>query len=595
MVEFHDEKKNANTSSADNNAATGNVSGFSVGTANEMNMAFEWSSVNSQAGKFVEVIKEAAKENQYLANFQVGTVDAVTGEFGSAAYVAGELRGIPLFGIVFFEKGLSLRLVVNNNQEDYYSIASLINKDVIATVAKTLKTTHSLSQDPRFISINTIPDLDLALTRERALSIMGQMMTSIFGRASGILGKLVITKNDKFIAQVGGIGEGAVLDVNGHAQRADFGIKLSHVPLQQNTTPTLMSGTNAQQYPNCAAAGYANLRYTGLVKNADGSIKDMRQISPELVISLMDSSTLTANAPFERQILMLAVAAKTAAMGGWMDFIKNSLDGKTRKISALAQNVNWGKDVSNTDWKAMDKSVEAAERFLREFCYETAGLVVEHRAGNGIGGLIGLIAEVAQNKQHALETLLALLDNMFPVVEGNKFSDGLRIAFGGPTVTLSASHIVSGVVPTVAGVYRGSNGMRSYSDMDLLRTTTALGDDRAEVLKYFRAQSYKHRNMQPKQQRIYLAQLANSLFSGNDPIPTGEGVQISINTTFAKFLYEAVDACGLLQLTGVNAMSVADSVPFYNNTGDLFVMSGVGGVSTNNAFDFAQQSGYFNM
>lgn len=593
MVEFYDENKNSNTSK-DSNAATGNVQGFSVGTAAEMNMAFEWSSVNSQAGKFVELIKEAAKENKYLANFQVGTVDAVTGEFGSAAYVAGELRGIPLFGIVFFEKGLSLRLVVNNNQEDYYSIASLINKDVISTVAKTLKTTHSLSQDPRFISINTIPDLDIGLSRERALSIMGQMMTSIFGRASGYLGKLVVTKNDKFIAQVGGIGEGAVLDVNGHAQRADFGIKLSHVPMQQNTAPTLMSGTNAQQYPNCAAAGYANLRYTGIVKNSDGSMKDRRQISPELVVSLMDSSTLTANAPFERQILMLGVAAKTAALGGWMEFIKNSLDGKTRKISALAQNCNWGADVTGTDWKAMDKSTEAAERFLREFCYETAGLVVEHRAGNGIGGLIGLLSEVAQNKAQALETLLALLDNMFPAVDNLKFSDGLRQAFGG-NVTLNASHIVSGVVPTVAGVYRGSNGLRSYSDMDLLRTTTHLGDDRAEVLKYFRAQSYKHRNMSPKQQRIYLAQLANSMFSGNDPIPTGEAVQISINTTFAKFLYEAIDAHGLLQLTGVNAVSVADSVPFYNNTGELFVMAGVGGVSTNSAFDFAQQSGYFSM
>ena len=154
---------------------------------------------------------------------------------------------------------------------------------------------------------------------------------------------------------------------------------------------------------------------------------------------------------------------------------------------------------------------------------------------------------------------------------------------------------MSGVVPTVAGVYRGSNGLRSYSDMDLLRTTTHLGDDRAEVLKYFRAQSYKHRNMSPKQQRIYLAQLANSMFSGNDPIPTGEAVQISINPTFAKFLYEAIDAHGLLQLTGVNAVSVADSVPFYNNTGELFVMSGVGRHATNSAFDFAQQSGYFSM
>ncbi|ANZ50214.1 hypothetical protein PHOBOS_24 [Erwinia phage vB_EamM_Phobos] len=591
MVQFYDENKSGNES-ADNNAATGNVSGFSVGSATEMNLAFEWSAVSSMAGKFVELITEAAKENKYLQNFQVGTVDQVTGEFGSAAYVAGELRGIPLFGIVFFEKGLSLRAVVNNNQEDYYSITSLITKDVIATVAKTLKETHNLSQDPRFINMNTIPDLDIAMDRHRALSIMGQMMTSIFGRASGYLGKLVVTRNDKFIAQVGAIAEGTVRDVNGHAQRADFGIRMSHVPLQQNTAPTLLTGTNAQQYPSCSAAGYANLRYTGVVKNPTNTF-DPKQIAPEMVISLMDSSTLTANAPFERQILMLGAAAKTAALGGWLDFVVNSLDGKTRKISALAQNVNWGKDVSNTDWKALDKSPEAAAKFLREFCYDTAGLVLEHRAGNGIGGLSALIAEVAQNKPQALETFLNILDNMFPAVDGLTFSKGLAAAFGA-NVTLSSKHIVSGVVPTVTGVYAGSNGPRSYSDMDLIRLATYLGDHRAEVLQVLRAQSYNHRNLSPKQQRIYLAQMAGNVFSGNNPVPTGEGVQIAIHPTFGKFLFEAIDAHGFLQLTGVNTMTEVENTPFFNTTGETFVLSGMGGVDTNNSFDFAQQSGYFN-
>lgn len=592
MVQFYDENKNSSETAGKTNAPQDSVNNFSVGTAAEMNMAFEWSSVSSMAGKFVELIREASKENKYLQNFQVGTVDGLAGEFGSAAYVAGELRGIPLFGIVFFEKGLSLRVVVNNNQEDYYSIASLIDKDVIATVAKTLKANNNLPQDPRFISINTIPDLDVVMDRSRALSIMGQMMTSIFGRASGYLGKLVVTRNDKFVAQVGAIADGAVRDVNGHAQRADFGIKLSHTPLQQNTAPTLLSGTNAQQYPNCAAVGYVNLRYTGATQKQDGTL-DLRQLAPEMVISLMDSSTLTANAPFERQVLMLAAAAKTAALGGWMEYVLNLLDGKTRKISALAQNLNWGTDAGNTDWKALDKSSEAAERILRQFCYNTAGLVLEHRAGNGIGGLTGLIAEVAQNKPQALETLLNLLDNMFPTTNDMTFSKGLAAAYGN-NVSLAAKHIVTGVVPTVAGVYRGSNGSRSYSDADLLRVTTFLGDDRAEVLEYFRVQSYGHRNKTPKQQRIYLAQLAASIFAGNDPVPTGEGVQMALNPVFAKFLHEAVDAHGVLNLSGVNSMTVTENTPFFNTSGEVFVLSGMGGVATNNQFDFAQQSGYFN-
>lgn len=600
MISWADNEENGKNpgNGASVGTTTQNVSGgtFSLGDANSLNQAVGWSSSTSESAKFVELINKAAETKPQLKNIRYGVVDKLTGDYGSAAFVSSDYDGLPLFGIILFERGASLRPTEVNGHEDYFTITSLVNEEVIKTVAATIKAQYQLAVDPVFVITNTVPALHTTeMTIERSLSILGQITTTIFGRVPGLLGNLKITKNEKFTATVGSLQNApSPIDVNGHAARADLGIRLQHSPTNQTNTPTLLSGNNAQQYPDAAAAAFINLRYVGPQKNQPaGAQFDAKQMTPEVVISLMDSSTLNAVAPFERQVLMLNAATLIASMGGWKDFIKASLD-KTRKLSALAQNLIWGPGMDTSDMKSLDKP-ESVDTVLNYFCYDTASVVVQHRAGNGIGGLSSLLAEVAQGKPNALAQLLNLLDNMFPKTAGGlTFSQALSASFQN-NPTLCGQHIISHSIPTISGVYRGPRGLASLADMDLLSVATYTGDKRADFLNYLHAQSYDKRQLTPKQQRIYLMKLAAGMYSANDMMVTGESIDMVINPVFGNLLQKFTEQAGNFQIYGVNANNAASDTAFYNTSGELFNLSGIGGAATNSDFGLSQFSSQFNL
>lgn len=586
-----------NGASVGANNAAANVGGtFSLGDANALNQAVGWSSSTSESGKFVELINKAAETKPQLSRLRYGVVDKLTGDYGSAAYVCSDYENMPLFGIILFERGASLRPTEVNGHEDYFTITSLANKEVTDTVAAFIKEKYSLSVDPVFVITNTVPNLHTTeMNIERALSILGQITTTIFGRVPGLLGSLKISKNEKFTATVGSMqAVSSPIDVNGHAARADLGIKLQHVPTNVTSTPTLLSGNNAQQYPDAAAAAFVNLRYVGPQKNQPaGAQFDAKQITPEIVMSLMDSSTLNAVAPFERQILMLNSATLIASMGGWKDHVKASLD-KTRKLSALAQNLIWGPGMETNDIKSLDKP-ENVDVMLNYFCYDTASVVVQHRAGNGIGGLSSLLAEVAQGKANAVRQLMNILDNMFPKTSGGlTFSQALSQSFQN-SPAISSQHIVSASIPTICGVYRGPKGLASLADMDLLSVATYTGDKRGDFLNYLHAQSYNNRQLTPKQQRIYLMKLAAGMFSANDMVVTGEGIDMVINPVFGNLLQKFTEQAGNFQIFGVNANVAGADTAFYNNSGELFNLSGIGGAAANTDFGLSQYSSQFSL
>lgn len=574
-----------------------NTSGasFSLGDANALNQAVGWSSSTSESGKFVELINKAAETKPQLKNLRYGVVEQLTGDYGSAAFVSSDYDGLPLFGVILFERGASLRPTEVNGHEDYFTITSLVNKEVTDTVAAAIKAKYSLAVDPIFVITNTVPALHTTeMTIDRALSILGQITTTIFGRVPGLLGNLKVTKNEKFTATVGSLQAApSPIDVNGHAARADLGIRLQHVPTNVTSTPTLLSGNNAQQYPDAAAAAYVNLRYVGPQKNQPQGQFEAKQITPEIVMSLMDSSTLNAVAPFERQILMLNSATLIASLGGWKDFVKASLD-KNRKLSSLAQNLIWGPGMDTSDIKSLDKA-ENVDTVLNYFCYDTASVVVQHRAGNGIGGLSSLLAEVAQGKPNAVAQLMGIHDAMFPKTAGGlTFSQALSASFqNNPTIT--GQHIISHSIPTISGVYRGPKGLASLADMDLLSVATYTGDKRADFLNYLRAQSYNNRALTPKQQRIYLMKLAAGMFSANDMMVTGESIDMVINPVYGNLLQKFTEAAGNFQIYGVNANSTESDTAFYNTSGELFNLSGIGGAAANTDFGLSQFSSQFNL
>ncbi|WP_366536681.1 hypothetical protein, partial [Salmonella enterica] len=91
-------------------------------------------------------------------------------------------------------------------------------------------------------------------------------------------------------------------------------------------------------------------------------------------------------------------------------------------------------------------------------------------------------------------------------------------------------------VPTVSGVYTGTAQKRSFQDMDLISVVTKLGDNANDVYSYLNAQSYSHRELNERQQRIYMLKLAASLFASKAPQATGESLDMAINPIFGKCL-----------------------------------------------------------
>lgn len=565
--------------------ATTAVPGISA--VSQFDSAFGIRNISTYAMLFTSLLDEQRKSNEYLNAFRWGTIAGVGNEMGSAAYVAGEWQGHWLYGIIFFERGQSLRLkeTTNAGQEDYYTITELFNNDVLAVVQKNIMNAHGLP-NANFMTINSVPDLGKTLDAEWARTLMGQMMMSIFGRIAGYLGEMRLRKADRFNASVMPLEDGAVVDGNGHAQRADFAIKLEHTPSNvDNINPTLLDTNQIQVYPSVHGTGFVNMRYTGQ-KAVQNGIHDLKQLQAEIVVSLIDSQAEGSMAPYERQLVLLASFAEIAAIGGWRDLFVKRLNKQDRKFSRVAEYLSWGPD-ARPDVSKIDNSREAIEGCLDMFAPREAALVVSHRAGNGLGGLSTMLSEIAVGKENSLKQLLAILNFMSPrgadgqtipetsftAVFASALKNQLGDAYNG---TIHCSHIVKAAVPTIAGVYTGTAQKRSFQDMDLISVVTKLGDNANDVYTYLNAQSYSHRELGQRAQRIYMLKLAASLFASKGPNVTGESLDMAINPIFAKCLLDFVRSNCTWSLTGVNAYNTMATSLFFNNGGEDFTLSGSG-------------------
>ncbi|QXO09459.1 hypothetical protein pEaSNUABM11_00035 [Erwinia phage pEa_SNUABM_11] len=555
-------------------AQNGSLDFGSLGATTGMDRAFGWQSLSSMAADFVSRIAEINKNNPNagLNRFKTGVVEAVSqSDFGSAAYVALQYGAHWLYGIVLFEKGDSMRVVTNNNVETYYTVTSLVNQQVLETVVKSAQDTHGIS-NLAFMALNSVPDLGKPMDDAWALQLMGQMLTGIAGRFAGVLGDVKLSKSDRFNVNVADVTAGVVLDSNAHPQRANFAVAVNHQQqTQADVAPTLLSDGGDRTLPKTVATGFVNLRFTGLKAQVQG-VTDLKQLQGEVVVSLVDSQMAGSKAPYERQLLALAAFADIAQVGGWRDVFKGSLNNGDRKFSAVASYLNWGGD--KVDVKKLDGNKDAIDMALDTFAPPQAALVVSHRAGNGLGGLSTLLAEIATGNVHSLGQLLNILDAMFP--GDTKFRNSLATALGGVT-ELKCSHIIAAAVPTISGVYTGTGEKRSAADMDLVSVLTHLGDKQSDVYRYMYAQSYSNRQMDDKAQRIYLLKLAAAMYGGREFRGTGESLDMAVHPVFAKTLLERVrGAVSAWQLNGVQAHDMLNNSLFTNNGGESFVLSGSG-------------------
>ncbi|QVW55183.1 hypothetical protein pEaSNUABM29_00139 [Erwinia phage pEa_SNUABM_29] len=589
---------------ADNAATQRAAAG--VSNVGSYDSAFGWRNINSYASHFVNLMEDVRKNNEYLNRFRWGTVAGVGGEMGSAAYVAGEYQGHWLYGIIFFERGQSLRLKETNNnaQEDYYTITELFNNEALKVIQASIMSAHDLP-NANFMAINSVPDLGKQLDEQWARQLMGQMMLGIFGRIVGYLGEMRLRKSDRFNASVMPLEEGAVIDGNGHAQRADFAITLEHTPTNQdNANPTLLDNSQANVYPRVHGTGFVNMRFTGQ-KAVQNGVYDLKQLQAEIVVSLVDSQAEGSLAPYERQLLILAGFAEIAAIGGWRDLFMKRLNKNDRKFSRVAEYLSWGPD-ARPDVSKIDGSKEAIEGCLDMFAPREAALVVSHRAGNGLGGLSTLLSEIAVGNDQSLKQLLAILNGMSPrdgqgetVPETSftvMFASALKQALGDSYKgSIQCNHIVKAAVPTVAGVYTGAAQKRSFQDMDLVSVVTKLGDNANDVYTYLNAQSYSHREFGNRAQRIYMLKLAASLFASKNPTTTGESLDMAINPVFGKCLLDFVRANCTWSMTGVNAYNTMATSLFFNNGGEDFTLSGNGLSASGSDFDLGVTLGSFKL
>lgn len=560
-----------------------------VGRSNVANFdaAFGYRSCNSKADMMVALLDEAKKKNAALGSFYYGTWPEVDPSLGSVAWFAGEYNDKMLVGAVLFEVGDSFHITSVNNTESYYTTVGLFKSEQVkALLAKVeAQVPAQFKGSVYYMGLNAVPEIraDIEMTEQWAMHLLGQLMLSIFGRAKGYLGSLVPSQNDRFTATVvGGGSVNYVVDANGHAHRADFELELTHMPVNvnQQATPTLTGSSTTQTQPRLSAAGFVNLRYIGLRPQVAGQLEqNLQQLQPEIIGTIMDSqSGGSSYTPMQRQLIALASLCALAADGGWRDLVIRSFDRENRKVSALAQHMNWGG--RKVDTSKLDNSAEGVAGFLDNFCLSTAAVVLYHRSGNGIGGLSALLAEVAVGHTPAISSLLALLDEMFPNVggTGKNFSQylvsQLKMADGNHASAINARDIIAAAVPTVSGVYYGSGQLHSFQEADLVRACNFFGDKAGDVMDYMRSQSYTNRSLEAHAQRVYLLKLYSAMFAANKPKATGEALEMALNPIFGKALLDAMRSNSRLEVNGVSAFNAANNSLFVN--GQSFALSGTG-------------------
>lgn len=584
MVKFVEENgaQNANAAAPATDAALGKINTAAPETkttdySGVFDRAFDWSSSSSMAGDFVRALNEAAEKNDKLRLFKYGVVEGISPEMGSAAFVAGDYNGSWLYGLLFFEKGQSMRFQeLANHQETYFTLVDLIDSKVLEKVEASI----GVGESVHYMLTNTVPDIsDHRMSPEWAQSLMGQMLLGIFGRAPGWLGNMILSKSDRFLVNVATPDSGIAMDDNGHPSRADFALYVEHTPSNQNQDdPTLLDTSAATEFPPVRAAGYVNMRFTGLKPIGPNGVQDLKQLQGEVVISLIDSQARGSRAPYERQIVTLAGFAEIAQNGGWRDMFINTLNGTDRKFSALASYLSWGND-GVPDLSKLDKNREHIDQALKLFAPSSAALVVNHRAGNGVGGLSNLLAEIAVGNLNSLGQLMNILDAMFSKGSQESFRKYLAKALGdgvNPVSELTPRHIVAAAVPGIAGIYSGAGSKRSVQDGDLIAVCSFLGDKQTDVMRFVHAQSYQNRELEAKAQRIYLAKLYSGMYGNRQLRLTGESLDMAINPIFARCILDKVREKAGWQVNGVNAYNEMETSLFYNNGGQSLILSGSG-------------------
>lgn len=580
----------AGAGSVDNTHAA-NAFGGMTKNISTFDKAFGYMSYVSAASHFTALIAKMVERNPYLSKFRCGVIDGVNPEMGSAAYVAApadENGGHWMYGILFFEHGQSVRFREINGKETYYTLASLFGQEgVMDSITKQICEQQNLPS-VQFMVMNCIPDLGKTLTEEWAIQLMGQLTLGIFGRIPGYLGQLKLTRGDRFVAQVTAVDEGSLTDVNGSAQRADLMVQVEHTQTGSfDTNPTLMSSERVQGYPSVAGVGYINLRYTGR-RAPENGVQDYKQLQAEVVVSLMDSQSSGAMVPIERQLIELAAFAEIAAIGGWRERFMHSLNKTDRRFSRVMEYVEWGD--KRPDLSKIDGNREAIEECLNMFAYPEAALVVNHRAGNGIGGLSTMFSEVSQGNTGTLSNILTILDNMAPkgaTVFTQRFAEMLKVN------TITCNHVVIAGVPTVSGQYFSNSQKRSFQDQDLVSVLSKVGDNQHDAYTYLYAQSYSHRQFNATEQRLYLLKLAASLFGSKQPVVTGESTDLAINPKFAKALLDYVRDNCIFQVNGVTAVNSLANTLFFNNGGENFTLSGNGPNSFGSDYNMSFASGNY--
>lgn len=548
-----------------------------------------YKSISTLANSFVELLQERAKNNAYLNQFKFGTVPEINPSLGSGAYVAGEIKGAWVYGLVFFEAGSSITVVQENNRETYFTMNSLLTVKTLEPISKTIAAQIGVDQSSlHYVVTNTIPNMNKTMTEEWASKLLGQILMGIYGRFPNYLGTLTMSRKDRFNVTVANRDDGVVYDGNGHAQRADFMIAVQHQPIGgDDRLPTLLDDTTGQALPPVLASGYVNLRYTGRKAPVNGQ-PDLRQLVAEVLVSDTDAQINGMSTPLERQILALTGAANMASLGGWRDYYLRGLNKSNRRFSALANHLEWGADGA-VDTAALDKNTALVEQALDVFAKENAALVVSFRAGNGIGGLSTLLAEIAVGKTNSCNVLLNKLDTMFP---GEKDAAGTvygsftkvfanKLDNGG---SIRTTDIVTAAVPTVTGIYNLNGVTRSMADADLTAVATHLGDRVTEMKTYIFAQSYGNRTMNERDQRIWLMKLLAEMYSGNQPQFTGEGLDMVINPVFAATLVEMVQKNTNWNLNGVTPHDSSANALFADSGNNDFTVSGQGGPNINSDY-----------
>lgn len=546
--------------------------GTFMGEASKVNVnaAFGFSGDSSRAGVFVREINEQFERNGNNYGYRVGTV-ALNSDYASVAYISFMYENTPVYAIAIFETNSNAIINWQDGQRQrYMTVASMVSNDHIQTITNDIKAQNNYSVDPVFVTMQVIPRTN-ELSSDIVRGIAAQMVTSIEARGTRH-GVLKTSEHNKTMYNFRDFSEGVVLDENRMPQRADWSLEMVSIATDnsQSNKPMLESSQGGHLPAPVVACGYVGTRFVGPKDNPNDFVEqpskfNTEQISPEIVISQLDAVSAGIECCYERSIETLAGLAKIAQVGGWKQPLLTSLNAPKRKLSALAQHLYFVPG-SNLDFKTFDKEPSVAIDML---FYKTAAVVVKYRKGDGISGLAQLLAEIAYGSADSLNILMTKLDSLYDRNVQKKFSVAYAEALGRP---IKVSDIVATAVPTPAGSYTGSNGIRSLDDMDLLDVANRVGDKFDHFKSYVSAVSYDNRQYDVEEVMMYQMNLAKEFYGPNDLRLLGDAIDMVISPDFLSLLISYQTNCVQSEYNGVVEYAPRDQGLFIG--GKQFAVAG---------------------